>query len=301
MPLWIRFFAKFIGFFFWITPGWLRVGFSKAFAWFWFDVVCFRRYSLLKNLTIAFPQMSKDERRAIARDSLAHLVHNLFEFLSLPWISREKAEKDFIFHNVEHYEEAKAQGKGVLHITLHMGNGDYGCAAMALRGLPVNLISKKFKVKALNEFWFGVRESMGTKFFDPHSPQTAYQIFSALKKKESVIFVLDQFMGRPFGIETTFFGKKTGTAYGLALFALKTKAPVVPVYTYRDENLRTHLVFEPAFKTSPQESQLQAEPEASREIQIANLTQKYNDWIETIVKKHPRQWMWLHRRWKTWD
>ena len=60
----------------------------------------------------------------------------------------------------------------------------------------------------------------------------AFQILGDLKQKRGVTFVLDQFMGMPYGVESRFFGVTTGTAYGLALFAKKTCKPVYPLYTY---------------------------------------------------------------------
>jgi KDO2-lipid IV(A) lauroyltransferase len=105
-------------------------------------------------------------------------------------------------------------------------------------------------------------------------------------------------MGRPYGIETTFFGRKTGTAYGLALFALKTKAPVLPLYTYRDEKFRTHLVFGEEIKLREPQNTSTAQ---DRDLQILQMTQEYNTVIERIVTEHPDQWMWVHRRWKRWE
>ena len=99
-------------------------------------------------------------------------------------------------------------------------------------------------------------------------------------------------MGKPYGIETTFFGRKTGTAYGLALFAMKSKAPVIPVYAYRDEDLKTHVVFE---------EEIQVENIEDKDLQIRVMTQKYNDRVESIVRRHREQWMWVHRRWKKWE
>ena len=70
-------------------------------------------------------------------------------------------------------------------------------------------------------------------------------ILKSLKKNEAVVFVMDQFMGPPIGVRTTFFGHETGSAMGLAVMAQRSKVPVVPVYTYRDDNGDTHIILEP--------------------------------------------------------
>lgn len=293
MPFWISYLAKFIGFFFFFCPLFVRLFLVKIFSWFIYDLLKFRRWTLLKNISIAFPEKTKAEKHQIAKNSIKNLALGLFEFLSLSWVSQDWQQQNVFFDGLENYNNAKNQNKGVLLLSLHLGNGDYGCAMFAFRAIDIYLISKKFKAKWINDFWFGVREKMGVRFIDPHGSKTPFEILSALKAKKGVIFVLDQFMGKPYGIETTFFGRKTGTAYGLALFAIKSKAPVVPVYTYRDQSLRLHVVFDPEIKYFGTSE--------NRDLQIIEMTQNYNQWIEEKVKSYPDQWMWIHRRWKKWE
>jgi Kdo2-lipid IVA lauroyltransferase/acyltransferase len=293
MPLWIRLFSKFWGVICFSMPTSFRRWIGKSIAWLWWDVFRIRRFTVYRGLTIAFPDLSKQERQRIAKASLVHMGSNLLEFLSLPSVDREWMENHVVFDGWENYEEARSQGRGLFFLSMHMGNGDFGCAMMVMKGIPLHLISKKFKSRALNDFWFGVRESMGTRFMDPHSPKTAFEILGACKRREPVTFVLDQFMGRPYGIQTDFFGKKTGTAYGLALFAIKTKAPVVPVYTYHDDQGKTHVVFGKKIEVAAENG--------NRDLQILETTQRYNAWIESVICLHPEQWMWIHRRWKMWE
>jgi KDO2-lipid IV(A) lauroyltransferase len=158
--------------------------------------------------------------------------------------------------------------------------------------LKLHLISKTFKSKWLNDFWFSVRRQKGMQFIEPHGKEASFRILRALREKSGVIFVMDQFMGKPYGVETTFFEHSTGTAYGLALFAMKTEVPVVPVFTFRDSEGRTVIKAEPP---------LPFENFGDREITIQKMTQKYNNKLEEIVRRHPEQWMWVHRRWKKFE
>lgn len=275
-----------------LLPQKLQWLFGRLLGWLWFDVFRHRRFTVLKNLTIAFPEASKEERLRLARTSMSYLCYSLFEFLQIPLFNQQWLEQEVVFEGFEHYERAKAQGQGVLLVSLHTGNGDVAISSLALKGLDIHVISKKFKNQFANELWFGVRERLGAHFLEPHGSSLAFDILRICRKNGAVIFVIDQFMGRPYGIETTFFGRRTGTAYGLSLFAMKTKAPVVPVYTYRDQDLRTHVVFE---------EPVPFEKIEDKDLQIKLMTQKYNDRIESIVRRHREQWMWVHRRWKRWE
>ncbi|MBX2993559.1 MAG: lysophospholipid acyltransferase family protein [Bdellovibrionaceae bacterium] len=285
-------FAKVIGFWMNLCPRWLQKAVAWTLGFLWWDLLRLRRFTIYRNLTIVFPDLSKEEKKRIARESLYWMGYNFLEFLKLPQLGPKSVRQRAVFNNIENYEAARAQGKGVYFLSLHLGNGDVGTAMMTMAGIPCHLISKKFKQKWLNDFWFGVREMKGTKFIDPHGRKTPFEILKAVNAGEVVIFVLDQFMGKPYGIDSTFFGRRTGTAYGLALFALKTGSPVVPVYTVTDKDGRLQIYFD---RPIPQIS------EENRDLQIAQMTAEYNRALERIILRHPEQWMWVHRRWKTWE
>lgn len=292
MHFWTNVFAASLAFCFGLMPLRLRWALGSFLGWLWFDVLKIRRMTILKNLTIAFPNQSREERWRLARISMKNVCYNFVEICLIPKLDQSWLGSQVYFHGLEHYEKALAEKKGILFLSLHMGNGDLGIAALALKGIRVHVISKKFKNLFLNQFWFGIREKMGTRFLAAHGKNLPFEILRACKQNQAVVFVIDQFMGKPFGIASRFFGRKTGSAYGLALFALKTGAPVLPVYAYRDAELKTHVVFEPA---------VPVEKTQDRDLQIAHMTQRYNDQVEDIVRRHPDQWMWVHRRWKRWE
>lgn len=265
---------------------------GAGLSWFFFKVCRFRRWTILKNLTIAFPQSTHEERFRLAEESTKNMGFQFFEFMQIPGTDRAFVEKHFSVHGVDHYEAAQKKGRGVLLMSLHIGSGDVGVNALSLLGFNISIISKKFKNKIANDLWFGFRERNGVQFIDPHGAKTAFEILGGLKKKKGIVFVIDQFMGKPFGVESTFFGKKTGTAYGLALFSLKTEAPVLPLYTFRDSTGHTHIQF------GEEIPRIEAE---NRDLQIQQMTESYNRKLESIIRAHPEQWMWIHRRWKKWE
>lgn len=271
------------------SPQWLVRSASLFLSVLWFDVLRLRRRLATENVGIAFPDLSEKERAQIARASVQGLCRSFFEFIAMPSLSAKWIEDNVVFEGLEHLP---TEGKGALLLTLHLGNGDFACGMMARRGLPFYLIPKDFSSQLFDRWYNGVRWMMGTRTIPPHDPQTAFKILGALKKGEHVIFALDQHMGRPYGIATRFFGRRVGTAYGMALFQSKTRAPVVPLYTYRDSQGKTHIVCEPPLDLGLPEN-------LSKQEQLVALTQKFNDKIEELVRRYPRQWFWVHRRWKT--
>lgn len=260
----------------------LRLAIGSFLAFLWFDLFRIRRKVVLDNIAIAFPDMPAAERIRLGRRSLRYLGSNFVEYSLLPWLNKENYTRFFEFHDMHILDEALAQGRGALMLTLHLGHGDLACAGLSLKGYRIVIASKLFKARWLNDLWFGMRERLGTRFVPPRD--SSYALLKALKTGSTVIIPLDQFTGPPIGVRTTFFGRETGTAAGLAVMAERSKAPVVLCYTWRQADGRHAIRSTKVIPTGD------APPEV--------VTQRFNDELEKVVREHPDQWMWIHKRWK---
>lgn len=266
-----------------------RVGDFLSFLW--LDVFKIRKQVIWENLDKALPGLTEVEKQKIAHSSLVNLTRSFTHLFLLPRLNQQWLQKHVQFIGFENYLAAQQKNKGIYFLTLHMGSGDLAMSAMVLRGIPTVLISKKMKNSAVQWLWSKLRSWHGLEVIDPHSSQNAFQILNAIKKKKSVVFVLDQYMGPPYGIKSKFFGIETGTAYGLSVFAQKTKSPIVPIYTYWENDNLMKVVFEP-------ELDLQFNDNETKDQSILRLTELFNKKIEDIVRKFPQHWMWVHKRWK---
>ena len=271
-----------ISFFVYHAPLFARHALARGLAILWFDVLRIRRRVILGNLAIAFPEMPPAERARLARRSLFHQGMNLVEYSYFPFLDRPKMERLLLPEGLDVVEEALAGRKGALLLTLHMGNGDLAACGLATLGLPMVMVSKAFKLKWLNDLWFGMRERLGLRFIPARD--SSFALLKSLKQNRLVAIPLDQFTGPPIGVRTTFFGKETGTAAGLAVMSERSGAPVVLVYTWRNDD-GTHGV---RFERIPQPAGREAE----------RVTQEFNGHLERLVRERPEQWMWLHKRWK---
>lgn len=272
----------------------LPASWRRAWGYFlgilWFDVFRIRRRIALENVRRAFPEWPEDKVISTARRSLLEQGYLIADFAEMGFITRENLLKKVKVVGLENLDQALAQNKGAFILALHMSNGDYGIATVSALGYPMHLITKRFKSKWLDDLWFKIRGRFGTRFIADRN--SSYDILKAIRGKGAVIFVLDQFMGPPLGVKTTFFGHTTGTAFGLALFVRKTQAPVIPSYVQRQEDgsLVLHFLSEVPF-----------EEKSDKEDTLQFMTQKYTDTIESIVRTCPEQWLWIHRRWKTFN
>ncbi len=264
---------------------------GRFLAFLWVDVFSIRKDVVYSNIEIAFPGTDEPTKKRWMRQSLEVLCRSFFDVLKIPSINLKWIDENVIFHGLENIENPQT---GILFMSLHMASGDLAAAAFSEKVKPLSLISKRFKSPFLDELWFSVRTKSKTEFIDAHGKSNAFDILKALKKNRGLVFVVDQFMGKPFGVETQFFGRTTGSAYGLALFAQKTKTPVHPLWTYWDENNKLNICVEPRIDFT---SKLTDDLDRNNVV----LTNIFNQHIENIIRKKPEQWMWVHRRWKVFE
>jgi len=275
-------------------PNQVNLYLGKCLAFLWVDVFRIRKDVLFANLDLVFPNETLERKVEIARKSMQNMCRSFFDVIRIPSVSEDWIQRHVLFEGLENLKVLESERKGALFLSLHLGSGDLAAAVISQQILPVTIITKRFKSKFLDEFWFNLRGAAKTKFIDAHSRKNAFEILAVLKKQQGVVFVLDQFMGMPYGVETTFFGKKTGTAYGLSLFAKKTQAPVIPIYTYWDQKQKLHVCFGERIDLQPFSGD-------DDESYKRNVTNRFNLELEKIVRQHPEHWMWVHRRWKKFE
>ncbi len=266
--------------------------FGKPLGFLWWEIFRFRRKTVLENISKAFPEWDQEQVKVVGRKSVYNLLENFFEFFLILSINEKWMKENIVFEGLEHLDRAQASNKGAFILSLHLNQGDLMANCLSRLGYKVSIITKFFNSKLLNALWFSVRGAQGVYHIPPHGEKTPFMILKFLKTNGMVGFVLDQHMGRPFGVKTQFFGRPVGTAYGLALFQMKTERPVIPVYNYLGKDGRIHIVAEAPFEYRPELANKE------REQTLVELTQSYTDKIEEIVRRYPDQWMWIHRRWK---
>lgn len=257
----------------------------------------FRRFTILKNITIVYPQWSKEQKLKFSKLTNDWLGYQVLEIFRVPLIGWPFFSPKIRIENPEYYQAAKEQSKngGVFLLTCHIGNTDLGLKALASHGYPIWAISKQLSHGLSNQVWFKLRSFPGLNFIEAHGRETAFKIFKALGQGGAVVFVLDQFMSYPYGIPSRFFNRLTGTAFGLVRFFTKNQSPILPCYTYQD-NQGTIVV---TFCAPIQYKDLPTQ--ALNESTLLQAQVEYlNQHIESMILKVPEQWMWIHRRWKRW-
>ena len=248
----------------------------------------FRAKVARENIARAFPEWNEERRGAFVKESYGELGILFLEILRSFYRFDRWIERLADVEGREHLEAALAEGKGIFAMTAHIGNWEVLTASgPTLFSTPVTMVTKELKPHWLHRVVSVTRELLGIKM--ACEPRTMQGILRALKKKEIVGFVMDQYTGAPVGARVPFFGVPVGSHTALATLAIRTGAPVVPAIAVRKPDGRYLIRFEPALATidaGDQESSV-----------LAN-TAAYVAITEKWVREFPSQWLWIHRRWK---
>ena len=241
------------------------------------------------NLRLAFPEWTEKQRGDVLRKMTRNLGWMAAEFARLPRYSAENIEQTVILDGHENFLAGKSRGKGVLILTGHIGAWEFSSFAHALYGFPLWYMARPLDNKRLDELVNRYRSLSGNRAIFKN--QSARVMLRVLKEAGTIGILADQNTMPEEGVFVDFFGTPACSTTGIARVALHTDAAVVPGYLYWDENLRKYrLRFEPPIELTRS---------GDSERDIRENTQKFAECIETIIRQHPEQWVWVHARWKT--
>jgi len=243
----------------------------------------------LRNLELAYPEWTADQRTATLRKVYRNLGWLLAEFCLMSGYTRDLASDFIEYDGLDHYLAARERGKGVLVLTGHLGAWELSSFYHSLVGFPMGLVIRRLDNPLVDEFVNRIRCLHGNRVI--HKDDFARGLLTSMKQGETVGILMDTNMTPPQGSFVPFFGVQACTASGMARVALKTDAAVLPGFLLWDEAKKKYVLLFGA------QIQLVRTGDLAADV-LAN-TAKFAATTERYIRANPEQWLWMHRRWKT--
>lgn len=159
-------------------------------------------------------------------------------------------------------------------------------AWMSAHGYPIAAIAAALTNPGLNRLIVDLRNQAG--YINIPRGNAVAEISKTLKSGNILGILMDQDT-RLRGVFVDFFGKKANTPSGPLQIARKYGASVVPMFMHLESDLTYHLeCFKPL---------VLAETGDKNQDILADALQ-CNTIYEQVIRRHPEQWAWMHRRWK---
>jgi KDO2-lipid IV(A) lauroyltransferase len=242
-----------------------------------------------RNLRLAMPELTAEQRQTITKNVFTNLGRLLGEFSQFPKLTPDNINKYVVYDGYENYEAAVKRGGGVLLLTAHTGAWELCAFAHGCYGHRLSFLVRSLDNPILDRLVNQYRELSGNKIIDKN--RAVRPVLASLSRNEGVGLLIDVNVLADQGVFCDFFGVPACSTTGLAVFALRSGAPVVPGFLIWDDKLGKHrLRFEP-------EIPLVRTGDTKGEVLLN--TARFNEAIERHIRRHPDQWLWIHRRWHT--
>jgi KDO2-lipid IV(A) lauroyltransferase len=241
------------------------------------------RKRALSNLALATDlQLSNDEVRRIAKESLQSLMITCLEYAKL---ARENNIRNIATcENPEKADEIMAKGKGLIFFCGHQANWELLFLEGTSRMTGV-AIGRPVKNRHLYNWVKNMREKFGGTIITPKN--AIKEGLRGLKKGAFLGIVGDQGMPES-GYCSPFLGRLAWTSPVPAMLAYKTNTPLM-VATTRRENGRYLIRFsDPIYPNQ----------DAPKEEEIKRMMDQALAYYQESIKACPEQWLWIHNRWK---
>lgn len=178
-------------------------------------------------------------------------------------------------------------GRGLIAFTGHLGNWELFGGCMAAYAGTLNVLARPVNNPKVRAYTTGLRRGLGLHVLSTR--EGVRPMVRAVRRGEPLAVLIDQHVNRAF-VPATFFGRKAATTAVVASLALRLDVPVFAAYSLRRGRRFQHRGFI--------EGPIELVRTGDRDADVLANTQRFNDVLEAVVRRHPGQWLWTHRRWK---
>ncbi len=269
-------------------------GFGRLIGLLMFRIMGARRRVAIDNIRQALPYMKQSPEwtcpfetpEEIARETFINLGRSFLEACRL-YHGRDNRLIDIIeIRGMEHYDAARAKGKGLIFLTGHCGNWELVALTYArLFHTSLSVVARRQNNPYLN--------TMVEKMRLRHENTIIYKdnalrnMISVIRRDGTVGLLVDQAVFPEEGALISFLGRSAWASKAPVLLARKTGVPILPAFIHR-EGEKHVITIHPQFSFEGD----------TCEEGIANDVKRYSGYIERFIIAHPTDWYWVHRRWK---
>ncbi|MFL6547000.1 MAG: lysophospholipid acyltransferase family protein [Candidatus Udaeobacter sp.] len=242
------------------------------------------------NLGLAYPELSEAERTRMLRGSFLNLGRLLGEFSQLPYATPESLRKFIVYDApLERYKALKAEGRGVIFLTGHIGAWELLSIAHSVLEDPITIVVRPIDNPRIDRLVNDVRSKFGNKIIDKKN--AARQSLRVLREGGTLGILGDINTLPNEGVFVPFFGRLACTTAGVATLALRTNAAVFPVCGAWDHVQQRFVIH------GDPEIELVRTGNLVNDIELN--TARFAKAIENLIRAYPDQWLWIHKRWRT--
>ena len=264
-------------------PQSLLLALGSALAWLLKPLLRKRRRIAQANIDLCFPELDAKERRRLVDANLRATVTAALE-LARGWYAPSRTLRGIAdVQGLQHVRDALAAGRGVLLLGGHFPHSEL-CARLLgeALGQRVSIVARRNNDPCVEALLDGARRRA---FAEVIGKKDVRGLLRTLSRGGIVAYSADQNFTYQNAF-VPFFGVPAATLTATPELAQRANAVVLPCWFHRTPAGRYRLRIEPTWPGWPT-----GDPAADAASYMAEL--------EKVVREHPEQYLWMHRRFKT--
>ncbi len=250
-----------------------------------------RRNITIDNLKQAFPEIDNDRVQKLSREVYIELSKTVSDILLM---FAGRLDIDDIVENREEVIERleslkKDNNNGFIFMGAHFSNWELPPLFASKYGFPMVVIGREGDNRLIDQrIIIPCRTEYGNKAV--YKKRAGISMIRELKKGGAVGVLIDQKVNKENGFLVPFFGREAFTTNSIAMMKLKLNPLIIPISMPRISEGRYRLEIGDPIEYRADE----IDDESSK---LLEMTEKYNQSLEEIIREYPAQWFWMHDRW----
>jgi len=280
---------RFFSFVVWVLPEYFVRAVLRGLAWSAYALSKRRRSIIHDNLDLAFESsLSEAEKKEIGIGAYMNLIDTTFGLMKRDRMNIDEVMENITFEGAEIVEKYQREGKKFMFISGHYGNWELVAPAIAQRfNMTFVVVGRKLDSEVMDTVLKESREKFNVELV--YKKGALRGCISAINQGKTIGVLTDQSIHKSLSTDVIFFAHKATHTPMASILSRKFEMDVIPIYisteNYVDYCIKICKPIE-MIKTDNQEEDL------------AILTQLQSDVMEENIRQNPKQWFWMHKRWK---
>lgn len=258
-------------------------------AWLAYTLSLKQRQRIQNNLNLVYlDKYTKKEQKEIGVHAFMNLLDTVFGIVKRDGMIQEKVLDNVIFEGSDIIEKYKKEGKNFILITGHYGNWELLSQSIAIKfNLKLVGVGRKIDSDAMDKILKSNREQFNVEMV--YKKGALKECIRVINQGKVVGILTDQAIRKNQSIDVSFFGAKATHTPLASILSRKFNLDLIPAYINSEDYINYTVKIYPPIKSRKTENQ---------EEDLVVITQAQADIVESVIRENPKQWFWMHKRWK---
>ena len=264
----------------------------RGISWVAYSVSKKHQRIIHANLDIAFGNNLTDrEKKLYGVSAFMNLLDTTLGIIQRDGMQSSEVIKNVSFEGEEIVKKYQDAGRKIIFVTGHQGNWELLSQSIAIKfDLTLVGVGRKLDSELMDRVLKENRERFNVEMV--YKKGAMKGCIKALNQNKAVGILVDQSIRPNQSIEVNFFNHPATHTPLASILSRKFNIDLIPAFISTDDYIDYHVkIYEPikSIKTENQDEDLK------------RLTEAQANAMQVAIEAHPKEWFWMHKRWKNTD